>query len=57
MEILQVDAFRETGDPTRRFFLGDKVSIVDCMFAPFLERMAASIPYYKVIILERNIDG
>ena len=30
------------------FFLGPKVSMVDCMFAPFLERMAASLPYFKV---------
>ena len=29
------------------FFLGDKVSVVDCMFAPFLERMAASMIYFK----------
>jgi len=29
------------------FFLGDKVSVVDAMFAPFLERMAASLLYFK----------
>lgn len=29
------------------FFLGDKVSIVDAMFAPFLERMCASLLYFK----------
>lgn len=29
------------------FFLGDKVSVVDAMFAPFLERMAASMLYFK----------
>ena len=29
------------------FFLGETVSIVDFMFAPFLERMAASLLYYK----------
>lgn len=29
------------------FFLGDKVSIVDMMFAPFLERMCASLLYFK----------
>ena len=28
------------------FFLGD-FSLVDCMYAPFLERMAASLPYYR----------
>jgi glutathione S-transferase len=31
----------------RGFFLGDRVSVVDCMFAPFLERMAASMLYFK----------
>ena len=29
------------------FFLGEKVSIVDMMFMPFLERMCASLLYYK----------
>ncbi|KAL9181493.1 hypothetical protein ACHAXT_010298 [Thalassiosira profunda] len=29
------------------FFLGNKVSIVDMMFLPFLERMAASMLYFK----------
>lgn len=29
------------------FFLGDSMSIVDVQFAPFLERMAASLLYYK----------
>lgn len=29
------------------FFLGDRVSIVDFMFAPFLERMAASLLFFK----------
>merc|ERR1719203_968790 len=29
------------------FFLGGEVSLVDCMFAPFLERMAASLVFFK----------
>lgn len=29
------------------YFLGAELSLVDCVFAPFLERMAASLPYYK----------
>lgn len=29
------------------FFMGDEVTLVDFMFAPFLERMAASLLYYK----------
>jgi glutathione S-transferase len=29
------------------FFLGDRASVVDFMFAPFLERMSASMLYFK----------
>lgn len=29
------------------FFLGSEISLVDIVFVPFLERMVASIPYYK----------
>jgi glutathione S-transferase len=29
------------------FFIGQHVSLVDFMFAPFLERMCASLLYYK----------
>ncbi len=29
------------------YFLGSKLSIIDIMYAPFLERMAASLPYFK----------
>ena len=29
------------------YFLGEDVSLSDLVFAPFLERIAASIPYYK----------
>ena len=36
------------------FFLGTQLSLVDCFFAPFLERMAASLPYYKGLALRRN---
>ena len=36
------------------FFLGPSVSVVDCMFAPFLERMAASLPYYKVNDMDKQ---
>jgi hypothetical protein len=41
----QVEAELEEGDGP--YFLGAELSLVDCMFAPFLERMAASLPYYK----------
>lgn len=36
------------------FFLGGELTLVDCMFAPFLERMAASLPYYKGLVVRRN---
>lgn len=29
------------------YFLGADFSLVDCMYTPFLERMAASLPYFK----------
>lgn len=29
------------------YFLGDDISVIDILFTPFLERMAASLPYYK----------
>jgi glutathione S-transferase len=38
-------ALRSSGGP---YFLGEQFSMVDIMFTPFLERMAASLPYYKV---------
>ena len=44
-------ALGESGGP---YFLGADLSLVDCMFAPFLERMAASLPYYKALTLRQN---
>jgi len=38
------------------YFLGAELSLVDCMFAPFLERMAASLAYYKGMTLRRNSE-
>ena len=35
------------GEAPGPWFLGS-YSLVDIVFAPFLERVAASIPYYKV---------
>ena len=29
------------------YFLGNDISLVDIKFTPFLERAAASLPYYK----------
>eukprot|EP00466_Bigelowiella_natans_P021007 jgi/Bigna1/71920/fgenesh1_pg.17_\ len=36
------------------YFLGKELSLVDIMFAPFLERMAASLPYYKGLVFRGN---
>lgn len=33
------------------FFLGKDLSLVDVVFAPFLERIAASIIYYKGFVV------
>jgi len=38
------------------FFLGKNLSIVDVRFAPFFERMAASLAYYKGLTLRRNTN-
>lgn len=38
---------RELGVVAGPYFLGEELSLVDIMFTPFLERMAASLPYYK----------
>ncbi|KAK3250640.1 hypothetical protein CYMTET_39985 [Cymbomonas tetramitiformis] len=39
------------------FFLGgERPSIVDVMFCPFLERMAASLPYYKGFLFRGSPD-
>ena len=38
----------EMGREGGPYFLGAEISMVDLVFAPFLERIVASIPYYKV---------
>ena len=40
--------------PGGPFFLGREVTLVDCFFAPFLERMAASLPYFKGLRVRAN---
>jgi hypothetical protein len=44
-------ALSERGGP---YFLGEQFSLVDCIFAPFLERMAASLLYYKGFDMRNN---
>ena len=41
----------ELGTAGGPFFLGAELSLPDCVFAPMLERIAASIPYYKGFIV------
>lgn len=45
------DVDREMGAAGGPFFLGPELSLVDITFAPFLERIVASIPYYKGFIV------
>lgn len=40
-----IDTELERGDGP--YFMGAELSLVECVFAPMLERIAASIPYYK----------
>ena len=42
---------REMGAEGGPYFLGSDISMVDIVFAPFLERIAASILYYKGMIV------
>lgn len=38
------------------YFLGGELTLVDVMFTPFLERMAASLLYFKALDLRNNPD-
>ena len=41
-------------DASGPYFCGDELTLIDITFAPFLERMAASLAYYKGFRLEGN---
>ena len=45
----QVDG--ELGAAGGPFFLGKDLSLVDIVFVPFLERIVASIVYYKGLVV------
>ena len=45
--LLEIDTELAKATDGGPFFFGAEPSLVDCVFAPFLERMAASLPYYK----------
>mmetsp|Transcript_28528 Transcript_28528/g.37323 ORF Transcript_28528/g.37323 Transcript_28528/m.37323 type:complete len:522 (-) Transcript_28528:303-1868(-) len=44
-------ALKESSGP---YFLGEQLTIVDIMYTPFLERMAASLPYFKALEVRNN---
>ncbi|CAM9763018.1 unnamed protein product, partial [Heterosigma akashiwo] len=46
-------ALAASGGP---YFLGGELTLVDVMFTPFLERMAASLLYFKALDLRNNPD-
>lgn len=46
-ELLTLVDFELAKDASGPYFLGSYFSMVDIMFTPFLERMAASLPYFK----------
>ena len=41
-------------DPTGPYFCGEDLTLIDITFTPFLERMAASLAYYKGFRVEGN---
>ncbi len=41
-------ALGESGGP---YFLGETFSLIDCIFAPFMERMAATLCFYKGFVM------
>ena len=43
----QVDGQLGSTSALGPYFLGAELSLVDVMFTPFLERIAASLPYFK----------
>ncbi|KOO32848.1 glutathione s-transferase [Chrysochromulina tobinii] len=54
LESILIRVEGELGVAGGPFFLGKEVTLVDCFFAPFLERMAASLPYYKGLRVRAN---
>merc|ERR1712151_388953 len=52
LKTVEYELGQQNSQPSSKgFFMGDSVTYVDFMYAPFLERMAASLLYYKGFIL------
>ena len=56
MNSLLMEVERELGVTNGPYFLGEDISLVDIMFTPFLERMSASLPYFKGFVLRGNVN-
>ena len=51
MDILLKKVDNELSQTSGPYFLGNDISLVDIKFIPFLERAAASLPYYKGFVV------
>lgn len=47
LQEVEMELKKSNANNGKGFFLGDRVTIVDFMFAPFMERMAASLLFFK----------
>jgi glutathione S-transferase len=53
-EVLDVVETELAFDATGPYFCGEELTLIDITFTPFLERMAASLAYYKGFRMEGN---
>ena len=53
-EALDVVELELAFDSTGPYFCGEELTLIDITFTPFLERMAASLAYYKGFRMEGN---
>jgi len=53
-EVLDVVETELAFDSTGPYFCGEELTLIDITFTPFLERMAASLAYYKGFRMEGN---
>jgi len=55
-DMLQLIEYELNDDETGPYFLGDRFSIVDIMFTPYLERAAASLAYAKGLDMRDGVS-